>query len=232
MTRPPERPGPPTGGPGPGAFPDGRSWRVQHPAPRSPPVAEIVLFHSAYGLRPAVHRAADRLRDAGHTVHTPDLYQGRTFDEVEEAMAYRDEVGNDELLRRAVTAVAPLLPAKHGLVYAGFSLGGSLAQNLALADEQARGLLLLHGTSDLREDAATGIAVQLHVAEPDAYESEDWLNTWYLQMTRAGADVEVHRYRGAGHLYTDADLPDYDAEADERTWAAALAFLAELDEQE
>ncbi|MGW4695892.1 dienelactone hydrolase family protein [Kitasatospora cineracea] len=194
-------------------------------------MAEIVLFHSAYGLRPAVTEAADRLRAAGHTVHTPDLYEGRTFDELEEGMAYRDEVGNDELLRRAVGAVAPLLPAAGGLVYAGFSLGGSLAQNLALADEQARGLLLLHGTSDLREDAATEIPVQLHVAEPDAFESEDWLNTWYLLMTRAGADVEVHRYRGAGHLYTDADLPDHDAEAAERTWAAALAFLAELDEQ-
>ncbi|WP_051652933.1 dienelactone hydrolase family protein [Kitasatospora cheerisanensis] len=202
------------------------------PSTEEPPVAEIVLFHSAYGLRPAVHRAADRLRAAGHTVHTPDLYEGRTFDELEEGMAYRDEVGNDELLRRAVTAVAPLLPAENGLVYAGFSLGGSLAQNLALADEQARGLLLLHGTSDLREDAATGIPVQLHVAEPDAFESEDWLNTWYLLMTRAGADVEVHRYRGAGHLYTDPELPDHDAEATERTWAAALDFLAELDQQQ
>ncbi|MFJ5882171.1 dienelactone hydrolase family protein [Kitasatospora cineracea] len=194
-------------------------------------MAEIVLFHSAYGLRPAVTGAADRLRAAGHTVHTPDLYEGRVFDELEEGMAYRDEVGNDELLRRAVGAVAPLLPVEGGLVYAGFSLGGSLAQNLALADEQARGLVLFHGTSDLREDAATEIPVQLHVAEPDPFESDDWLNTWYLWMTRAGADVEVHRYRGAGHLYTDPELPDHDTEAAERTWAATLAFLAEIDEQ-
>lgn len=198
-------------------------------------MAEIVLFHSAYGLRPAVHQAADRLRAAGHTVHTPDLYDGHTFEDIEEGMAHRDGIGNDELLRRAVTAVAPLLPAapgeRPGLLYAGYSLGGSIAQNLALADQQARGLLLLHGTSDLREDAATEIPVQLHVAEPDPFESEDWLNTWYLRMTRAGADVEVHRYRGAGHLYTDPELPDYDAEAAERTWAAALAFLDELDAQ-
>ncbi|GAA4845055.1 dienelactone hydrolase family protein [Kitasatospora terrestris] len=194
-------------------------------------MAQIVLFHSAYGLRPAVHAAADRLRAAGHRVHTPDLYDGRTFDDVEEGMAYRDEVTNDELLRRAVSAAAPLLtdPAAPGLVYAGLSLGGSLAQNLALADERARGLLLLHGTSDIREDAATGIPVQLHVAEPDPFESEDWLNAWYLNLTKAGADVEVHRYHGAGHLYTDPELPDFDAEAAEQTWRTALAFLAEID---
>ncbi|MFF2950822.1 dienelactone hydrolase family protein [Kitasatospora sp. NPDC057965] len=192
-------------------------------------MAQILLLHSAYGLRPAVHAAADRLRDAGHTVHTPDLYDGRTFDDIEEGMAYKEELGSDELLRRAVGAAAPLLTSGDALVYAGFSLGGSLAQNLALADENARGLLLLHGTSDIREDAATAVPVQLHVAEPDPFEPEDWLNAWYLNMRRAGADVEIHRYHGAGHLFTDPELSDYDAEAAERTWAVALDFLAELD---
>ncbi|MET8698858.1 dienelactone hydrolase family protein [Kitasatospora sp. NPDC058032] len=192
-------------------------------------MAQILLLHSAYGLRPAVHAAADRLRDAGHTVHAPDLYDGRTFDDVEEGMAYKEELGSDELLRRAVGAAAPLLTSGAALVYAGFSLGGSLAQNLALADENARGLLLLHGTSDIREDATTAVPVQLHVAEPDPFEPEDWLNAWYLNMRRAGADVEIHRYHGAGHLFTDPDLPDHDAEAAERTWAVALDFLAELD---
>ncbi|MFD5467448.1 dienelactone hydrolase family protein [Kitasatospora sp. NPDC127059] len=191
-------------------------------------MAQIVLFHSAHGLHPAVRAAADRLRAAGHTVHTPDLFEGRTFDDNEASQAYQEEIGGgDELLRRAVVASAPL--SEGGLVYAGFSLGGAIAQNLALADEKARGLLLLHGTSDLREDAATAIPVQLHMAEPDPYEPEDWLNAWYLRMRRAGAEVEVHRYPGAGHLFTDPDLDDYDADAAEQAWAAALDFLADLD---
>ncbi|MGF1430114.1 dienelactone hydrolase family protein [Kitasatospora sp. LaBMicrA B282] len=193
-------------------------------------MAQILLLHSAYGLRPAVHAAADRLREAGHTVHTPDLFEGKTFDDIEAGMSWRESIGNDELLRRAVGAAAPLLTGGARLVYAGFSLGGALAQNLALADEQALGLLLLHGTSDLREDASTEIPVQLHMAEPDPFESDDWVNTWYLLMCRAGADVEVHRYRGAGHLFTDPELPDYDEAASETAWAASLAFLAELDE--
>ncbi|HEX5569357.1 MAG TPA: dienelactone hydrolase family protein [Streptomyces sp.] len=199
----------------------------------------VVLFHSAYGLRPAVQVAAERLRKAGHEVHTPDLYGGRTADTVEEGMAIKDEIGRDELLRRAVLAVAglgtPPGPSERGersgrgLVYAGFSLGGAIAQTLALADENARGLLLFHGTSDIAEDAAVDdLPVQLHVADPDPFEPHDWLNAWYLRMRRAGADVEVHRHPGAGHLYTDPGLDDHDAEAAERTWRIALDFLADL----
>lgn len=199
---------------------------VAYPTPNEGRPVTIVLFHSAYGLRPAVHTAAERLRAAGHEVVAPDLYDGRTADTVEEGMAVREEIGREELLRRAVAAAAPY--SAGGLVYAGLSMGGSVAQNLALGDEKARGLLLLHGTSDIADDAATEIPVQLHVADPDPFEPEDWLNAWYLRMGKAGADVEVHRYRGAGHLYTDPELPDYDAEAAERTWAVALDFLTEL----
>lgn len=189
-------------------------------------MARILLLHSIYGLRPVVHAAADRMRAAGHEVHVPDLYAGRSATDAEQAEKIREEIGRDELLRRAVAAAAP--HSDQGLVYAGFSLGAAIAQNLALADEHAKGLLLLHGTSQLPDDASTDIPVQLHVADPDPYETHDWLTVWYLKMRRAGADVEVYRYPGAGHLYTDPDLPDYDAEAAERTWRIALDFLADL----
>ncbi|MDJ0385116.1 dienelactone hydrolase family protein [Streptomyces sp. G-G2] len=187
----------------------------------------IMLFHSTYGLRPAVHAAAERLRAAGHEVHVPDLFEGRTFATVEEGMAHRDEIGRDELLKRAVLAAAP--HSDRGLVYAGFSFGGSVAQHLALADAKARGLLLLHGTADIADDAVVDeLPVQLHIADPDPFEPHDWLTAWYLRMRRAGADVEIHSYSGAGHLYTDPDLPDYDKEAAGQTWTAALGFLDSL----
>ncbi|MET9253085.1 dienelactone hydrolase family protein [Streptomyces sp. NPDC048182] len=191
----------------------------------------IMLFHSTQGARPAVARAAERLRAAGHQVWTPDLFEGRTFDTVEDGMAFQEETGREELLKRAVLAAAPY--SERGLVYAGFSFGASVAQTLALGDHRARGLLLLHGTSDIAPNAAVdALPVQLHVAEPDPFETDDWLSAWYLQMNRIGAEVEVYRYAGAGHLYTDPDSPDWDEEAAEATWRVALGFLDSLDPAE
>ncbi|MFJ3901992.1 dienelactone hydrolase family protein [Streptomyces sp. NPDC090025] len=188
---------------------------------------DIMLFHSVHGLTPSVETAAERLRAAGHQVWTPDLFGGRTVATVEEGIELRDEIGKDELLRRAVLAAAPY--SERGLVYMGLSFGASVAQTLALGDDKARGLLLFHGTSDIAESAAVDeLPVQLHVAEPDPFETDDWLSAWYLQMRKAGADVEVYRYRGAGHLYTDETLPDHDPEAAERTWTVALGFLDSL----
>ncbi|GAB3113881.1 dienelactone hydrolase family protein [Streptomyces calidiresistens] len=208
-------------------------------------MADVILFHSAMGPRPAVFALADRLRAAGHTVHVPDLYAasdepgegapagGGTADPVVtddpgKAAELVESVGREELLRRAIAAAAP--HSDRGLVYAGLSLGASLAQTVALGDGRARGLLLLHGTADLSPDAsAPDLPAQLHIADPDPFEPHDWQTAWYLGMRRAGVDIEVFRYPGAGHLYTDPDLPDHDAEAAERTVAIALDFLADVD---
>ncbi|MFJ3591627.1 dienelactone hydrolase family protein [Streptomyces sp. NBC_01259] len=187
----------------------------------------IMLFHSTYGLRPAVHAAADRLRAAGHEVRVPDIFAGHTFETVEEGLAFQQEMGKEELLKRAVLAAAPY--SDSGLVYAGFSFGASVAQTLALGDAKARGLLMFHGTSDIAESASVDeLPVQLHVADPDPYETHDWLNSWYLQMRRTGADVEIYRYPGAGHLFTDAELPDFDQASAELAWKVGIGFLATL----
>jgi len=47
---------------------------------------EVVVYHSAYGLRPAIVEFADKLRAAGHLVHTPDLYDGEVFSDRNDAI--------------------------------------------------------------------------------------------------------------------------------------------------
>ena len=69
-------------------------------------MSDIVLFHSVLGLRAGVLDAADRLRAAGHTVHTPDYYDGRTYDEYPPAFEFLDEIGGIPDVIARCTAVA------------------------------------------------------------------------------------------------------------------------------
>ena len=73
-------------------------------------MAEVLLFHHAQGLTPGIHAFADELRAAGHTVHTPDLFDGRTFGSIDEGIAYAKEVGFENLLERGVR-MATCLPS-------------------------------------------------------------------------------------------------------------------------
>jgi dienelactone hydrolase len=194
-------------------------------------MAEIVLFHSVLGPRAGVTDAAARLRAAGHTVHTPDLYRGEArFDEYEPAMAYQESVGFAELLRRAEAAVAPLPP---GLVYMGFSAGGVPAIWLAATRPGAVACIPLHGALPLQ---VLGVAtwpatvpVQVHFMRDDPYREQAEIDGMAADVRAAGGRFELFEYPGAGHLFTDPSLPEeYDAAATETLWSRVLALLADL----
>jgi dienelactone hydrolase len=185
----------------------------------------ILLLHSMYGRRPAVLDAAGRLRATGHEVVVPDLYDGRTTGDVDEGVRIKDEIGWAELRRRAAAAAAPHIGDR--LVYAGFSLGAGLAQELAFEDGGAAGLLLMHGVMDIGGKAA-GLRVQLHIADPDPFDPPEAVEEWHAGMRGAGAEAEVFRYPGGGYLFTDPGLPDHDATAAEAAWERATAFLRGL----
>ena len=130
-------------------------------------MASIVLFHSALGLTAGVRRFAGALIGDGHTVLTPDLFDGQTFRTVEEGVQKRDALGIPELMRRAAAAVE-MTPLDS--IYAGFSMGAAAAQYLALSRPGARALVLMHAVLPL---AALGgaewprVPVQIHASEAD-----------------------------------------------------------------
>ncbi|MEV4202327.1 dienelactone hydrolase family protein [Micromonospora globbae] len=186
-------------------------------------MGHVVLFHSVYGLRPATLAAADRLRAAGHEVTVPDLYGVPAAGTVEEGFALLGKVGEDAVLDRARAAVASLPPET---VLGGFSMGAGVAGAVLADRPDAAGLLLLHGTGGDPATVRPGLPVQLHLAEPDPYEPPEEVDEWRRAMTGAGAALEVHRYPGAGHLFTDPDVADHDPVASVATWARVLAFLA------
>jgi len=188
-------------------------------------MVDVVLFHHVQGLTPGVREFADRLRSAGHTVHVPDMFEGRTFDSIDEGMAYVREHGFGAVAERGVAAVADLDP---GLVYAGFSFGVIAAQQLAQTRPGARGALFFHSCVPVKEfsDAwPAGVPVQVHSMDADPFFVDEGDIDAARELVASAEDAELFLYPGDGHLFTDSTSPDFDAEATELLMRRVLQFL-------
>ena len=191
-------------------------------------MATVVLFHSVLGPRQGIADAAARLRAAGHETITPDLYEGRAFDEYDPAMAFSSELGHEELMARALAAVADL---PDGFVVGGFSQGSSVAVYVATR-RAVSGVLQFAGFNILEwfgPDAAwpAGVDTQVHQSIGDPWREDQFAEQATRDVTSAGGRVEIFDYPGTGHLFTDPSLPaEYDAAATELLWSRVLPFVA------
>jgi dienelactone hydrolase len=185
-----------------------------------------VLIHSVLGLRAGVKRFAERIREAGHVVHTPDLYGGEVFDDMTAALRRSEEIGMTAWVLRAHAAVADL-PGE--LVYMGFSLGGDLAQILAGSRPGAVGAVLFHSALPAEiiglPQWPRTVPVQVHFAERDPWREQKFIDGLRKDVRDSGGVFELYEYPGQGHLFTDPDLPEYDAAATEQVMERVLRFL-------
>lgn len=191
-------------------------------------MAEIVLFHHALGLTPGIAAFAAALSRAGHVVHAPDLYEGRTFRTIDEGMNHARAIGIGEVIERGARAVGEL-PA--GLVYAGFSLGALPAQCLAQTRAGARGALLFHAcvpVSEFGDGWPAPVPVQIHAMDNDPWFVGDGDIEAARALVDEAADGALFLYPGDRHLFADTSLPDHEAEAAALLERRVLAFLAAL----
>lgn len=186
-------------------------------------MAEVLLYHHIQGLTAGVGAFADDLREAGHTVHVPDLFDGRTFDSIEEGFGYARDTGFDAIRERGAAAADDLGP---GLVYAGLSFGVTIAQRLAQTRAGARGALLVYSCIPVAEFGGAwpeGVPVQIHGKEGDEFFDEDLPAARELAESAAAAELFV--YPGDQHLFADSSLAAYDAEAAALLMERVRAFL-------
>ena len=189
-------------------------------------MAEVVLFHHALGLTPGVLAFAEDLRAAGATVHTPDLFAGRTFDSVEAGVGHAQEIGFGEVLQRGARAVEGL-PA--GLVYAGFSLGALPAQMLAQTRPGAAGALLYYScipVSEFGDGWPDGVPVQVHGMDADPLFIDEGDVDAARALVAAVPQAELFLYPGDQHYFADRTLPSYRPDAAALLTERTLAFLA------
>jgi len=193
-------------------------------------MTEVLLYHHVQGLTEGVRSFADGLRQAGHTVHTPDLFDGRTFETLEDGMGFAREAGFGALAERGVAAADDISP---DVVYAGFSFGVMMAQQLAQTRDGARGALLMYSCLPVSEFGAAwpaGVPVQVHGKEADEFFLED------IDAARALVEssdqAELFLYPGEEHLFADSSLQAFDPAAAALLTERVLAFLERIPVEE
>ncbi|NWF31029.1 dienelactone hydrolase family protein [Streptomyces sp. PKU-EA00015] len=192
-------------------------------------MAEVLVFHHGHGLTVGVREFAEQLRRAGHTVHVPDLFEGRTFDSLEEGMGYARAVGFGTVIARG-TAAAEGLPAE--LVHLGFSLGVLPAQKLAQTRPGAKGALLLEACVPVSEFGGAwpgDVPVQVHGMDADPFFAEEGDVDAARALVETAADAELFLYPGDRHLFTDSSLPSYDEHAATQVTHRVLDFLDRIE---
>ena len=185
-------------------------------------MTEVLLFHHAQGLTPGVHEFAGRLRAEGHQVTVPDLFEGATFPTVQSGVDHAQSIGFDVIQERGAAAAAGLPPET---VYVGFSLGVMPAQRLLQTREGALAGLFLHSAVPpdyFSPSWPSGVPAQIHVMEGDEWGDLDVCK----QLEADVPEIEVFRYPGSDHLFTDSSLDVYDAAATEQVLARGLELLA------
>jgi dienelactone hydrolase len=187
-------------------------------------MTEVLLFHHALGLTDGVRAFAEDVRAAGHTVHTPDLFEGKTFDAVPEGVANARSIGFGTIMERGAAAAEGL---PNDLVYAGFSLGVMSAQSLTQTRPGSRGGLFVYAFLDPAEFDApwpAGVPAQIHMMEQDPEVLEGDLDAARAFDAESG-DAELFLYPGDKHLFADPSFSDYDEAAATQLRERTLGFL-------
>ena len=193
-------------------------------------MAEVLMFHHAQGLTPGVRAFADELRAAGHTVHTPDLFDGQTFGSIDEGMAFIKGIGFGELGQKGLRTADDL---PNDLVYAGFSFGESIAQELAQTRPGAKGALLFYSAIPISGEWAfgpwpQGVPVQIHGMDNDPIFVGEGDIEAAREIVEKVEDAELFLYPSDQHYFSDSSLPSYDPEATALLTKRVLEFLARV----
>ncbi|WP_335935526.1 dienelactone hydrolase family protein [Streptomyces sp. PTD5-9] len=236
------------------ATPDGvADAYLVHPDDGRPHPA-VLLYMDAFGIRPQLRKAADRLARAGYTVLVPNVFHRHGRAPVVELPDFIDPAARPDLFERLGPILRSLTPeaamrdadaylnwlaecpaAADGPVgVTGYCMGAGLALRTAgTYPDRVAAAAGFHGgrlateSDDSPHLLADRIEAELYFGHADQDPSlpAEQIDRLEEAFTEAGVRHRCEVYPGAHHGFTQADTAAYDRAADERHWAALLDLL-------
>ena len=196
-------------------------------------MAEVVLFHHVQGLTDGVRAFADELRAGGHTVHTPDLFDGERPATIDDGIDAGEPHRRRALSERADRGRGR--PARRpGLRRLLLRRRAPRSSSRRPAPARAARCSTSRSSRSSAEWSfgpwPDGLPVQVHGMDADPFFAvEGDLDAARELVATVGPDVaELFTYPGDKHLFTDSSLPSYDPDATRLVLDRSLAFLGRL----
>lgn len=205
----------------------------------------VVLIHHAWAGRDEfVAAKAKRLAELGYLAFAADMYgkgiRGASPEENGQLMQpfMQDRARLQKRLHAALAAVKLMPWADDKRIAAlGFCFGGLCALDFARTGADLRGVISFHGLltppDNIPEPQIKARVLVLHGHDDPMVPPEQVL-ALQTELSKAGADWQVHVYGGTMHAFTNPVANDpsfgtvYQAAADRRSWQAMQNFLEEI----
>ena len=193
----------------------------------------LILVHEWWGLNDHVKDLTRRFAGQGYVVLAPDLYDGASTKDPEEAgklMQGLDKTKALEKLNRAVSYLQGL-PGVDGenIGVTGFCMGGTYALLLAAHNKSVKASAPFYGDVPTDDELKNLSAPVLFIgAENDFWITKDKMDRLDEGLKKYGKEGEVKVYEGVGHAFFNDTRPEaYDKDAAEDAWGRVTGFFAD-----
>jgi dienelactone hydrolase len=203
----------------------------------------ILINHTWAGRDDFVAEKAKKLAALGYVGFAVDMYGKGVLgsDAEENAKLMQPFMQDRQLLKKRMTAAlyaVKLMPwvDDSRIAAIGFCFGGLCSLDLARAGADLKGVVSFHGLLGALDDNSHPIKAKilaLH-GHDDPMVPVEQVIAFEKEMTKAGADWQLHTFGNTQHAFTNplANNPDfgtvYQPEADKRSWILMENFLAEI----
>ena len=205
----------------------------------------VLVIHEWWGLNDYAKKRAAMLAELGFVAFAADMYgDGRVTDKPDQARTWMQEITADVdgWRERANLGLAQLqasgMVSGDNLAAIGYCFGGATVLQMSYANLPVKGVVSFHGSLPAApEDAKGKIGPRILVLHgyADAWVGPDIVANFRAKLDDAGANWEMDSYGGAKHGFTNPDagsfnIPnlEYNAQADERSWARMQEFFGEI----
>ena len=205
----------------------------------------VLVVHEWWGHNEHARAVARKLAEAGYVALAVDMYgDGKTAAHPQDAGAFSGEVMKNMSLMQERFAAArsalikqPNVDSKRIAAF-GYCFGGSVVLARARQGEDLRAVAVFHAGLATETPAQKGkikSKVLVLTGAADPWVDSAQIAAFEQEMKAAGVDHRVVSYPGATHGFTNPEATAlgqkfnipiaYNAEADQKSWAEAQAFL-------